>query len=530
MHALQCSLFIPQGFCMLIIPTEKKFDWTNTPIVLIVIVVLNIGIFLGYQTRDTHKYEQIVSSYIEPGYLKTEWSHYGDYITAQKKTLPEQGEALDDQFNDMKQNVANGDTFQLAYKILLNEEFNKYLHTHFGRHAQSDVNTLEFSAYEAMLKKNKHDIAWIGARDAARQQLLSTSSLSYGLIPNQASTMTLFSHQFLHGGMMHLISNMLFLLICGFAVEAAVGHWKFLAFYVVSGLGGGLLHLLFNLDSSTPLVGASGAISGVMAMYLAVFRLRKIEFFYWFFVVVGYFRAPALFILPFYIGAEVYNYITNPYSSTAFMAHVGGFIIGTTAILVAPKFIPDTINKEYVEEDQSIQPKQQSLAQIYAAIETYQFPRAYKLLNEHHAKFGRTLQTDLLRFNLTVKYDKKEAAKTALFIIKRTDIDPRFLHKVRDILEQYPTLTKHLPLLDLIKLGTQFIHTKALPSHIKQAESLFVAAQNKLQEKQENDLIKNGDSQRLSAFAGKLASYFEAKRNPKKHTFYSDCIQQYNEA
>lgn len=529
MHALQRSLFIPQGLCMLIIPTEKRFDWANTPIVLIVIVVLNISVFLGYQTRDTTKYEHIARDYIEPGYLKTEWSHYGDYMKAQKEVRPEQSDSLNNQFNDLKQRVANGNTFELAYQILLDDNFSEYLHTHFGRHAQSDVSTLEFSAYEEMVKKNKYDIAWISARDAARAELLSTSSLRYGLIPNQVSVITLFSHQFLHGGMMHLISNMLFLLICGFAVEAAVGHWKFLGFYVVSGLGGGLLHLLFNLNSSTPLVGASGAISGVMAMYLAVFRLRKIEFFYWFFVVVGYFRAPALFILPFYIGAEIYNYITNPYSSTAFMAHVGGFIIGATAILITPKFIPDTINKEYVEEDQSIQPEQESLAQIYAAIETYQFSRAYKLLNEHNEKFNRSLQTDLLRFNLTVKYDAKEAAKAALFIIKRTDIEPRFLHKVRDILEQYPALTKHLPLLDLIKLGTQFIHTKATPLHIKQAESLFAAAQTKLQERQTKNLTKNGDSQRLSAFAGKLASHFESKQNQTKHTFYSDCIQQYNE-
>lgn len=514
---------------MLIVPTEKTFDWANTPIVLIVIVVLNVGIFLGYQTRDTSKYEDIVSHYIKPGYLKTEWSHYGDYIKEQKKTLPEQSEALDSQFSGMKQNVANGNTFELAYKILRDESFGEYLHTHFGRHAQSDVSTVEFSAYEAMIEKNKYNIEWMSVRDAARTELLSTSSLSFGLIPNQASIITLFSHQFLHGGMMHLISNMLFLLICGFAVEAAIGHWKFLGFYVVSGIGGGLLHLLFNLDSNTPLVGASGAISGVMAMYLAVFRLRKIEFFYWFFVVVGYFRAPALFILPFYIGAEIYNYIINPYSSTAFMAHVGGFIIGATAILITPKFIPDTINKEYVEEDQSIQPEQESLAQIYAAIEVYQFPRAYKLLNEHSEKFNRSLQTDLLRFNLTVKYDTKEAAKTALFIIKRSDIDPHFLFKVRDILEQYPTLIKHLPLLDLIKLGTQFIHIKATPSHIKQAESLFDTAQKKLHERQAKNLTKNGDSQRLSAFAGKLASHFEKKRNQKKYTFYNDCIQQYNE-
>lgn len=514
---------------MLIIPTEKRFDWANTPFVLIVIVLLNVGIFLGYQTRDTAKFTYVVNHYIEPGYLTTEWAHYGEYIEAQKKALPEQSETLDDLLNTIKKHADDDNRFDMAYELLRDENFSEYLQKRFGPRAQTSETTLEFNAYQERLKEEQYHTEWITSREKARAELLATSSLKYGLIPNEASIITLFSHQFLHGGMMHLLSNMFFLLICGFAVEAAVGHLKFLGFYIVSGLGGGLLHLLLNLDSSTPLVGASGAISGVMAMYLAVFRLRKIEFFYWFFVIVGYFRAPALFILPFYIGAEIYNYVTNPYSTTAFMAHVGGFIIGATAILITPKFIPNTINNDYIEEDQSIKPEQESLAQIYAAIETYQFTRAYKLLNEHTEKFNQSLHTDILRFNLTVKYDAKAAAKAALAIIKHADIESRFLNKVRRILEQYPTLTHYVSLPELIRLGTQFIHTKSTLLHIKQAELLFIQAEKKIHDSKNSNAIQAGDSQRLCAFAGKLASYFEQKNNPKKQAFYRDCIQQYKE-
>ena len=73
----------------------------------------------------------------------------------------------------------------------------------------------------------------------------------------------------------------------------------------------GFAQVASDWSSTTPLVGASGAISGVMAMYLAVFRLKKIEFFYWFFFFVGYFRAPALLILPFRNPCFLYEVTTN---------------------------------------------------------------------------------------------------------------------------------------------------------------------------------------------------------------------------
>ena len=124
-------------------------------------------------------------------------------------------------------------------------------------------------------------------RRKAVQMLRSTSIARYGLVPSDIRITTLFSHQFMHAGVMHLLGNMVFLILCGFAVEAAIGHWQFLLFYLLSGLAGGLLFTAFDAEGTRPLVGASGAISGVMAMYLWVFRLKKIEFFYWFYAFVG---------------------------------------------------------------------------------------------------------------------------------------------------------------------------------------------------------------------------------------------------
>src|SRR5690606_1460731 len=80
--------------------------------------------------------------------------------------------------------------------------------------------------------------------------------------------MTLITYQFLHGGVLHLLSNMLFLWVFGDNVEDAVGHLRFLAFYLLCGVAGGLAHAAFMPSSGLPLVGASGAIAGVIAAYL----------------------------------------------------------------------------------------------------------------------------------------------------------------------------------------------------------------------------------------------------------------------
>jgi membrane associated rhomboid family serine protease len=106
--------------------------------------------------------------------------------------------------------------------------------------------------------------------------------LGYGMIPAVVNdvreldpqlvavpeAMTLVTYQFLHGGWMHLISNMLFLWVFGDNVEDALGHMRFLLFYIACGIAGGLLHLVFFPASEAPLVGASGAVAGVIGAYL----------------------------------------------------------------------------------------------------------------------------------------------------------------------------------------------------------------------------------------------------------------------
>src|SRR5690606_8101923 len=105
-------------------------------------------------------------------------------------------------------------------------------------------------------------------------------------------------------------------------------------FYLLSGVAANLLHLGFNLGEYVPVVGASGAISGLMGMYLALYRLRKIRFFYTLGFYFGEFRAPALFIFPLWIGKEIYGHFFIE-SNTAYAAHLGGLLAGAGLMLLA---------------------------------------------------------------------------------------------------------------------------------------------------------------------------------------------------
>jgi rhomboid family protein len=146
-----------------------------------------------------------------------------------------------------------------------------------------------------------------------------------------------FTSMFLHGGLLHLLGNMLFLYVFGDNVEDAFGHVGYLIFYLFCGIGSGLIHVLFNLNSSLPAIGASGAISGVMGAYAVLYpRARVLMLFFVFLIpvpavlVLGYW-----FVLQFLEGMGELGAVAS--GGVAWWAHIGGFLIGVVVALVVKK-------------------------------------------------------------------------------------------------------------------------------------------------------------------------------------------------
>jgi membrane associated rhomboid family serine protease len=141
--------------------------------------------------------------------------------------------------------------------------------------------------------------------------------------------LTLFTSMFMHGSFMHLFGNMLFLWIFGNNIEDYLGKLRFIFFYLAAGVGAALAHILFNINSDIPVLGASGAVSGVMGAYLILYPHAKVRTLLFLFFIVTFVDIPA-YIFLFVWFAFQFFYIGG--SGIAWLAHVGGFIIGILII------------------------------------------------------------------------------------------------------------------------------------------------------------------------------------------------------
>jgi membrane associated rhomboid family serine protease len=154
------------------------------------------------------------------------------------------------------------------------------------------------------------------------------------LIP---SNLTLITSMFLHAGWMHLIGNMLFLWVFGENVEDCLGHRRFILFYFLSGIGGGLAHALVNPDSAAPMIGASGPISGILGAYLVLHPRPQALVLAFMYIPV---RLPAFVILGLWVGLQMFNASVTGSADgggTAWWAHIGGFITGIVLLFLLRK-------------------------------------------------------------------------------------------------------------------------------------------------------------------------------------------------
>ena len=143
---------------------------------------------------------------------------------------------------------------------------------------------------------------------------------------------TLLSHMFLHGGFMHLAGNMLFLWVLGDNVEDALGHARYVLFYSTCGVLAALTHGITNITSTTPMIGASGAISGIIGAYLVLHPKAPIKTLIWVFIV----ELPTWTVLGIWIVLQFSSAIMTAGGAdggAAWWAHIGGLIAGVVLII-----------------------------------------------------------------------------------------------------------------------------------------------------------------------------------------------------
>jgi membrane associated rhomboid family serine protease len=150
---------------------------------------------------------------------------------------------------------------------------------------------------------------------------------------------TLFTSMFIHGSLLHIGFNMLYLWIFGDNIESAMGHGRFILFYFICGLGALAAQIAINPGSEVPIVGASGAIAGVLGAYLVLFPGARVNVLAFIVIIPLLFRLPALIVIGFWIILQIISGLVvigpaaeDAVGGVAYFAHIGGFVTGLVLV------------------------------------------------------------------------------------------------------------------------------------------------------------------------------------------------------
>ncbi len=332
---------------MFIIPVERKIDWKNPPVITLLLILVNVLIFLGFQMDEDKYLEEALSYYFESDLPKIEFPLYINY-------------------QEHQHDLSEKDRLEVPAQDDLEAQVSFF----YAMDADA-VFMHKLRADELVTPGSKDYPEWRLQRSKFEALMRQVTSYEYGLKPAEPTVLTLFSNMFLHGGWDHLLGNMLVLLIIGFVVEATLGKFTYLVTYLLSGLLSGGLYIAFNTTSNIPSIGASGAIAGVMGMYLMLFGMRKIKFFYSLLFYFDYIKAPAIILLPIWLANEFYPLLLGEDTGVNHYAHIGGCAGGALLAFIAKKFLPsvDTGYLEQAERDNAYTQRYDKALQLMAKME-----------------------------------------------------------------------------------------------------------------------------------------------------------------
>jgi membrane associated rhomboid family serine protease len=321
---------------MLIIPVENKPDWRHPPVVTLLLILANVWVYFALAESDEDALANAFQSYVAGGLIAHEAELFVTYS-----------------------NIEPPDTAQqLIPLIVVDRGFDEFVEPHLAAHR-------DWREARASFVDKRDQVAWI----------------RWSLVPADAGWLNFLTSMFLHGGMDHLLGNMAFLFLFGFALERALGTVNYAALYLLGGLAGGALHVVVQADSFVPTIGASGAVSALMGGYLAVYQLRKIRFFYSVLVYFGEFRAPALVVLPAWVLKEIYGYAYGD-EGIAYWDHVGGLVGGAIIGYLAVR-LSRRVDTDYLETSAREQAAKKQIERLEELIDNFKFDQARALASRH---------------------------------------------------------------------------------------------------------------------------------------------------
>lgn len=309
---------------MLAIPLTKKSSLKNPPIVTIVLILINIFVFIIFQTDDDERLATAAKFYFQSGLDEIEAPLYLDYLKTNKP------QAYQD-ITEQKGEDESAARMALFTRIEYDTAFMDLLEK--GQLPYADPFKKK---HHLNLRREYHDL---------KKKVISWY---YGFRPARPRMETWLTSTFLHGGFGHLFGNMVFLWIIGCLIEYGCRRWLFLVIYGLGGLAATGFYWLLNTHSLIPSIGASGAIAGTMGAFTVLYGLKRVRVFLTLGFYFNYLKFPAIVMLPLWIGNEAFQMVFNEGSHVAYAAHLGG-LMGGAAIALILQRIPNLLDLEGFE-------------------------------------------------------------------------------------------------------------------------------------------------------------------------------------
>ncbi len=318
---------------MLIVPLSSRSGWSNPPWLTILLILANCAVFFFFQADEDARTADLLEYYSSSGLYRMEKSLY-------EKFLERQGRNED--LESFRKASARGGAAAVYWTIEGDAVFSRMLR-------QGTVIPRGSPAYAEWRKKR--------ARLVRLEK--DVPALAYGYRPAGFRWYTPLTYMFLHGGIMHLVGNMVFLWLIGSILELACNRAAYAGGYILAGYLSALFFGLIYHDSNIPLVGASGAIAGLMGALTVIYGTGgRVRIFYSLGFIFGYARVRALYLLPVWVGNELLQQALNENSNIAYMGHVGGLVwgalLGLLHLKTAGPAEEDCGDEEEVDETASL--------------------------------------------------------------------------------------------------------------------------------------------------------------------------------
>ena len=427
---------------MFIIPLIGKISWRNPPLVTIGIILLNCLVFFLFQAGESEFQSKVSRYYFESGLAAIEVPRYIAYCEGHFQESDERSEI---------QPLDEETLARYYFKIEQDFVFQKKL-------ANDEIilpSDPQYADWKILRAEYEH----------LRSQIIS---LQYGFRPAYKSFLTAFTYMFLHGSAAHLLGNMIFLWIFGCMLEMGLGRLLYTGLYICGGLISAGVFWLVYMNSTMPVVGASGAIAGLTGAFAVLFGKKKVKIFYSLGFYFNYLKIPAIILLPIWIGNEFFQLFFGDARHVAYVAHIGGLVGGAFFAFAILKFCM-SLNEDVFGEtpENDIAPLMEKALKHIAELD---MESGCQLLRQVLAKDPENIDALTHLFNVYKQdFENEEFHQTAKKLIFQLCRSYNTYEKAHKIYQEYVDLTPQ-PRLSTqlyLQLCGMFLTTGQLENAVK---------------------------------------------------------------